>query len=271
MSKKIDGIRFVDGRKSLYSICTIEFFSDELKNLIKKQLSTICYGISKAESDRKSYSYKNTLKEFFKRYDEKTKKTKIGMMGELLTHVLLLYYFEKLCAVSPFFNTSDKNIKMGFDLVLYSENKKEIWITEVKSGCLYIKKDSNQMTSIFLNRAKADLLKRLNENECSLWENAINGAKIALDNNIDRKKVVEDILLDIEDEVSDENATSLDKNVILVSSLFSSPKNIVESRYIKDFRNRLNKKNSFKKEFIFSIQKETYYKIEDFLRNEIKS
>lgn len=264
----IDGVSFIDERKKLFSICTIHFLSDEFKQIIREQLTLICYGYSKANTGRKSYQYENTLKEFFKRYSEKPKKIKIGMMGELLTHILLLKYFDKLEIVSPFFNTEERSIKKGFDLILYSNLSNELWITEVKSGELYIAKNANQMTSIFLNKAKKDLYKRLNENESSLWENAINGAKIVLDSNHDKKVIIENILMNIEDEITENKATSLDKNVIFVSSLFNPLTTTIDISHVEDFKKRLKRKRQFKKEFILSIQKGTFLEIEKFLKSE---
>ena len=264
----MNGITLLDRRKKYYTICKIDYLSDELKVLIQKNLSSVCFGESKALTQRKTYEYKNTLKEFFKRYDDKPKKTKVGMIGEFLTHILLLEFFPNLKVVSPYFNLEERSIKKGFDLVLYSSISNEIWFTEVKSGNLYVANTANQMTSIFLNKGKNDLYKRLNENEYSLWDNAINGAKIVLDCNADQKEIVENLLLDISDEIVDDLGTSLDKNVILVSSLFNDFSTFVEEKHIKTFRNRLSRKRQFKKEYIFSIQKKTYEKVEEFLRSE---
>ena len=44
--------------------------SDELKNVIREKLTLICHGRDKADSTRRMYSYKSTVKEFVKRYKE---------------------------------------------------------------------------------------------------------------------------------------------------------------------------------------------------------
>lgn len=87
MVKKIKGIEYEnhDG----YSIFIISDFSDELKKTIRERLSTVCHGAAKASTGRLMYCYKTTLKEFVRRYNDKPEKTRKGMIGELLLHILL--------------------------------------------------------------------------------------------------------------------------------------------------------------------------------------
>ncbi len=56
------------------------------------------------------------------------------MLGELLSHVIILKLFPNFEVVSPFFNMEEKSIRKGFDLLLYEASTNNIWITEVKSG-----------------------------------------------------------------------------------------------------------------------------------------
>ena len=62
--------------------------SDELKNVIREKLTLICHGRDKADSTRRMYSYKSTVKEFVKRYKENNvlqgNNRNKGMIGELL-------------------------------------------------------------------------------------------------------------------------------------------------------------------------------------------
>lgn len=264
----INGIRFL--RKKGYAICHIDNLSDDIKAILRKQLSSVCYGPSKATSTRKTYSYKNTLKEFLKRYESKADHTKMGMIGELLTHILVIQFFEEFNAVSPYFNLEEQSIKKGFDVVLYSRGKNELWITEVKSGELHKDKCASETVIDLLGTAKRDLNKRLNENHTTFWENAINGATIALENKKDVKEAVIEILGSIEDEVVDEKAKSNDKNVILVSSLFSSLSDEVKEQEVKGASLNISKERIFKEVIVFSFQKGTYKKVVDFLRLEAK-
>lgn len=265
-SININGVRFINKKK--YAICFIDFLSDEIKEIIRTELSSICHGASKASKARKAYTYKATVKSFLERYERKTATTKVGMIGELLTHVFIIKFLENFNTVSPFFNMEEKSIKKGFDILMYSTVDEEIWITEVKSGELHHAKDSNDTNKALLSKAKLDLKNRLNENESSLWENAINGATIALDNLRDAKDAVIAILDDIEDEIVENRAASENKNVILVTSLFSTLNDEIKDQTLQDFFiNTINEK-IFKNVIVFSIQKNTYIKVVEFLREE---
>ena len=52
-------------------MCYIEEFSDELKEIIRANLKKICYGINDTSA---AHTYKNTLVNFFTRYNDKTQK-----------------------------------------------------------------------------------------------------------------------------------------------------------------------------------------------------
>ncbi len=68
----LNGISF--SLQNGYAIALIDDLTDEIKSAIKKQLSFICYGKSASESNYSIYSYKNTLDEFLKRYENKSEK-----------------------------------------------------------------------------------------------------------------------------------------------------------------------------------------------------
>lgn len=262
----IKGVRFQNF--SEYAVCHIENFSDDIKERLRNQLSSICFGLSKAESSRKSYSYKRTLVEFLTRYDSKAPDTQMGMIGELLTHIIISSYFPELSAVSPYFNMEEKSIKKGFDVILYSRGNQELWITEVKSGELHKGKTANGTLIDLLGTAKRDLQKRLNENEMTLWENAINGAYVALENKKDVKDAVLEILYDFEDSVAEERAESKNKNVILVASLFSRLSDKIQVDEVKKYYTRMTKTKTFGNVIVLSFQKQTYQKVVDFLKLE---
>jgi len=266
--KVIEGIRFI--KKDKYAVCLIDSFSTELKELISEHLSSICYGASKASSKRKSYNYENTLKEFLKRYEDKPDHTRIGMIGELITHVLILELLTKFKTVSPYFNMEERSNKKGFDVVLTADYDRELWITEVKSGKKNDINKTNSNNSQLLGRAKRDLKKRLNQAEASLWENAINGADAVLDNYKDSKEAVRDILGDISDKTYEGYAISNDKNVLLVSALFSSLNDEISEESLKDYYHKTVNEMIFNDVMIFSIQKEMYEKVYKFLKKEAR-
>ncbi|WP_252248165.1 DUF1837 domain-containing protein [Clostridium sp. ZBS20] len=264
----IDGIRFKKDKD--YAICHIVEFSDELKRLIREQLSFICYGASNAASTRKIYNYNNTLKEFIKRYDEKWDNTQKGMIGELIIHVLINEFFPEYETVSPFFNIEERSIKKGFDVVLTNKTNNMMWITEIKSGELHKDKDANETNIDLLNTAKLDLYGRLNGENQSLWLNAINGAKIALDSKKDFKDAVIDILEEYGDCSTDNKIDSRNMNVFLSSVVFSDLRNSITESRVKNKYESIIKEKKFSGTVVLSVQKETYNKIYNFLKSEVK-
>lgn len=266
--RTIDGVRFK--RDNDYAVCHILEFSDELKKLIREQLSFICYGAANASSRRKIYNYNNTLKEFIKRYDEKKNNTQKGMIGELIVHVLINEFFPEYETVSPFFNIEERSIKKGFDVVLTNKKNHMMWITEIKSGELHKGKDANGTNVDLLNTAKSDLYGRLNGENQSLWLNAINGAKIALDSKKDLKDVVIEILEEYGDDSVDNKIDSRNMNVFLSSVVFSNLSNSIAESRVKNKYDSIIKEKKFSGTFLLSVQKETYNKIYYFLKSEVK-
>ena len=70
-----------------YVLYFVENLSDELKQEIRNRLVAVCHGADQAQSSLKIYSYKETVKEFVKRYKtnkDASEDRKKGMIGELL-------------------------------------------------------------------------------------------------------------------------------------------------------------------------------------------
>lgn len=75
-----------------YILYFIENLSDELKQEIRNKLVAVCHGVDQSQSSLKIYSYKETVKEFIKRYktdNNVSEDRKKGMIGELLVHIVL--------------------------------------------------------------------------------------------------------------------------------------------------------------------------------------
>lgn len=243
-----------------------------MKTIIRNRLSTICHGAANAVMGRDMYCYAQTLKEFIQRYNKKTEDQKKGMIGELLLHILLLEFIQEYQIDSPFFNMEERNVKKGFDVVLNKKGTVDLWLVEVKSGNLAAQKDSSQTVVSLINNAKNDLNNRLNDNEknLSLWFNAINGAKIAMDNARNEKDALISILQDYGDAVVNKTMKSQNINVILVGTLFSSlTDKIIENKILNKY-NSVIQEQLFKDVFLVAIQKETYAAIYDFLESESK-
>lgn len=255
-------------KKDKYCLFCIDDFSDELKKRLRDQLSVICHGEEYAGSGRIMYNYHSTVKSFLERYESKSLTTQKGMIGELLIHLLIGVYFEEYKVVSPFFNMEEKSIKKGYDVVLTEINSPTIWLTEVKSGELHKNKNSNQTMTDLLNTAKDDLKSRLNEANETLWHEAINGAKIAFDSKNTMKEAVMDVLMSWGDKAYCGNNTSKDKIVILSGVVFADVKDKITTDVPEEKQFSVERECIFNKVYVIALQKETYDKVYQFIRNE---
>ena len=266
MVRDIDGI--VLARTKEYAICHIEYFSNELKNVIREHLAAICHGSAKTSTGRIMYSYKATIKEFLNRYEKKPPKTQKGLIGELLTHIIISEFFPEYDVISPYFNLEERSIKKGFDIVLISKEEHDLFIIEVKSGEKHKGKSSDETINDLIGTAKNDLLGRLNDENLSLWHNAINGAQCVLEKNDDYKKAIIDVLEDMGDKSAIGLTDSKDINVFLTGVLFANFSDRISGENIKTKIGGIINKGEFKSIFGLSMQKETYRKVYQFLKDE---
>lgn len=262
----MDGVCFK--QVDQYALCCIENLSDELKGALRDNLTRICHGADLASRDRSMFKYPATLKIFWERYSSKTRKTQMGMLGELLSHVVLLKLFPNFDVVSPFFNMEEKSIRKGFDLLLYELSSNDVWITEVKSGGVGQGKTPCTATRDLLAKARDDLKGRLAEQELNHWQNAINAARNSIHAKADfRDSVLE--ILELEGDMAVSNsATAADNNVFLISALFSEVAQRVAEPTISKFTTDLAGSSVFKTVLVLSLQKGTLERLEDFLKEE---
>lgn len=243
-------------------------FSDELKRCISKHLRNICHGKSLASQNLSLHNYKNTLNQFRNRYLNKTSQQKKGIMGELLSHVLIHEFLTSYDVISPFFNMEEKSQRKGFDLILTSKSDHEVWITEVKSGELGQKPTPNHAIKSFLSIGKSDLNLRLNQEEETFWQNAINSAFLAISDCTDYKDAVVEILSSEGVAAMSGTAVSTDNNVILISVLFHETNNLFDAGIGNEVALNIKGENLFKNIITFSVQQDTYQQIETFLFEE---
>ena len=248
------------------TVCRIKYFSDDLKNQIRNRLSAICHGPDAVSSESIFSSYKQTLREFNKRYNSKSENIKKGMIGELLTHILIFKTHPDFEPANPFFNMEEGSIKKGFDLIIFDKKLHQMWILEVKSGNAKAM-NANTFNNNLLNTAKNDLKKRLNENETNLWLNAINGAKIALSSGKVKDRINQ-ILENCYNEAADERQGGDSKNIILASVTYKSTTDPITLVEVKKKGKKIIDEKLFMNVIIFSIQKETYQRIAEFLKSE---
>lgn len=266
MTKMIQGITIQNTDN--YSVFVISELSEELKSVIRTRLSAVCHGVAKVDSGSELYCYKSTLKEFAKRYSEKSDDQKKGMIGELLLHMLISELLDDYEINSPFFNTEERNVKKGFDIVLNKKGTTDIWLAESKSGELHKGKDTSQTVVELIGKAQNDLYGRLNGDSVSLWYNAVNGASLAM------KKVRDDrdaiiAILEKNGVLADNNELkSNDMNVILVGTVFNTTTDPIKPDKIQEKYDHVGKSRNFKNAYLVAIQKNTYTAIYDFLESE---
>ncbi len=255
-----------------YILYFIETLSDELKEEIRNRLVAICYGIDQAQSTRRIYSYRATVEEFIKRYKTSSvsEDRKKGMIGELLVHVLLDIE-GRFIAASPFFNMEERSFKKGFDVALFDENTNELWIAEVKSGKKQLRQPTASSAIVgLINTAKNDLDKRLNDENTSLWLNAINAAKLSMSGSGQQKNAVVKLLEQYADDAVESNSSSQEFNVVLAGVLFHTMSEHMEAAKVGQKHTKVVNEKLFRKVFIMAIQKETFEAVYDFLESEAK-
>jgi len=264
-NNQITGISFKEDTENGVYICYIENFSDELKTKIREMLSSIWHGAIDSQ-ERQQFNYENTLKRFLERYNPKTPDTKKGMIGELLSHLLIPQYIN-LKTISIMKNKEENSIRKGFDIVYSSNQKNSIWYCEVKSGGDTNKsEDINSKNKELLNKAKTDIQSHSLGNRATLWDSVlidVNSTVFANDKKINIKKI-------LDEHHPDSKGRNMDRNVILSSVLYKNLDTKIDSDILKTYKSNIDSKNIFVGLIVFSIQKEQYAKIEEFLTEEAK-
>ena len=254
-----------------YILYYIDSLSDELKQEIRSRLVAICHGADQAKSSRKIYSYKETIKEFIKRYQSKkntSEERQKGMIGEVLIHVILEIE-GRFTAASPFFNMEECSFKKGYDIALLEKDTNELWIAEVKSGELQ-KNQKNASSAMvgLINTAKNDLKERLTDPNTTLWLNALNAARVSMSNSNHQKDAVLKLLEQCADNVVDGVNSSNSFNVVLSSTLFHPMTDRVQAIKVAKKHEKVIAENLFRKVFIVAVQKGTFEAVYAFLESE---
>jgi hypothetical protein len=247
-------------------VCYVDEFSNEFKKLIREEISRICYGKQRIdEDDLGHYSYKNTLADFWKRYNPKDENTKKGMMGEFIAHLIISNTLENLKTISIFTNKEELSIKKGFDLNYVDVDGTSIWYGEVKSGEVPSDSHPDKKNTELLGEAKSSLSNLLSGERSNIWDSVIIDAKLCC--TADESKKVGDLLkMDIH---QIRNDSTIKKNAILISVLFHDVENKISHELIKQYLTKVGAENLFANIILFSIQKSTYKKIEEFLAAEL--
>lgn len=259
----IDGIRFI--KEDRHSVCYIDRISDELKQIIRNQLASIWNGFAEVEELPSAYTYSNTLLSFLDRYNSKSAKTKKGMIGELLSHILIQHYFDEFESLSILKNKEERSIKKGFDIIYCNNDDMELWYSEVKSGNSK-RYNSTDYNNILLDRAKVGINEMFESKRSSLWESALIDAKLTIEEGqrrIDIRQLLNEDLEHIE--IDDK------KNVILISALYHDLSDAIDENSLKEYQQQVEEEDIYYDCFIVSIQKATYQAVESFLIEESES
>ncbi len=254
-----------------YILYFIEDLSNEFKQEIRNKLVAICYGADRAQSSSKISSYKETVKEFIRRY--KTNKNasidrKKGMIGELLVHVILEIE-GRFTVGSPFFNMEERSFKKGYDIALFEPTTNELWIAEVKSGEIQNNQKNGSSAIVgLINTAKNDLYQRLNAPNTSLWLNALNAVQVSISNSNHQKDAIIKLIEQYADDAVTGNNSSQSFNVVLSGALFHPMTDCMEAKKVGRKYNTIIKANIFNKVFLMAIQKQTFEAVYSFLECE---
>lgn len=249
-------------------LCYINDFDDELKDLFRKNLNSIFHGLVEVNKNPIIYNYKNTLKDFLKRYRSKSKNLKKWMIGELLSH-LLVTNIKWFTQVSIMKNKEENSIRKWFDGLYYSDW--EIWYNEVKSW----EKQKNIVSSTNNNKNLLDrtidkeqgITKHLffDKNQILwqsvLWDIAANIFNWDKKEHTIRELLTNDIPLDGEE-------SNQKFNVLLTTVLYNTLSDKIDFEILSQDTDVIINKWLFSKVVVFSIQKNTYTKIEEFLIQE---
>lgn len=215
------------------------------------------------------HSYKHTLKQFIERYN--AMQNNVGIIGELLFHIIIKMYFSNFRICSVLFNMENRGFKNGYDVIIENLSNKELITAEVKSGKKNENKDSNQTISTLINDAKKDLNVRLNGSYDSLWIEAMNGFKKSISECDDDYDILKRIIDGNYCKAVENKLDSTEQNVFLVGVLFNNTDDIFEEETISNIEKELSDAKIFKNVYIFAIQDNAYSEVIEFLLEESKN
>lgn len=258
----IEGTRFIKREK--YSLCYVDTISEELKELIRNQLSSIWNGFAEVQEMPSTYTYSKTLRSFLDRYNSKRPETKKGMIGELLSHILISHFYDEFESLSILKNKEERSIKKGFDIIYCHSESNGLWYSEVKSGASESgANNSTDYNRVLLERAKNGINEMFASKRTSLWESALIDAKLTIEEGQRRIDIRNLLNEDLEEVYLNDK-----KNVILISTLYHDLSDLVEEDSLEAYQQEVENEDLFLDCFILSIQKRTYQAVELFLTEE---
>lgn len=187
----------------------------------------------------------------------------MGVIGELLAHVLISRHIPDLSIVTLIMSKEEDQIHKGFDFVYISKGNIALWYGEAKSGELQ-QQTTTQKNRDLLNKAKSGIVTYLKGSRDRLWDSAIieaNQTLVAAKAKTARQMLRDDLL-------AIQSNSSTKKNAILVSIIFHDVNNPLDENDLSSYLQTVKDEGVFNDITIFSIQKSTYSKVVDFLYSE---
>ncbi len=263
---EIPGIDYIhDDTTKNAAVFFVNDLSDELKQIIRDNLSKISYGESIVSDDTNGYyNYKETLRSFLENYNSKKTALQKGLIGELIANILLRYYIDDLECISVSLNKEENQVKKGYDIVYFDKTKNCIRYSEVKSGEKNQDQTASEKNYTLLYKSKTDIVAKFTDKRKKLWDSAIADAYLVIKDNTKQKFIANLLQQDQIDNKRGKHKYS----AILISVLFCDINNKLDFHKVCNFANTTTQANLFDDVMVFSIQKSTYTKVVDFLKEE---
>ena len=242
----------------------------QLCKAIRQELQIICFGGYITTLDPKRSTYKKACRRVFSMLDCNDENRKIGIIGELLMHLVVPKVFgSEIESVSRLLSLQDKNIKHGFDLNYFDNDSKMIWYGETKSGGTGIKRNN------LILRAKNGLKKYLlnvdngkEDDTDAVWDALVIESMAIFGSGSSKYQVFTECLFADRDSA----AKSQSKNALLMVVNFGESENKLEEiQDIQDQLMKIEESHVFNKCLIISAKKDLYDDIFSFIEGEAKS
>lgn len=258
----MNGVRHIQDTDQCHLII-VDDFGNDLKNAIRARLCEICYGLQNLQHDSMFADYQRTIGDFLDRYDAKTYEQKKGIIGELLTHVLVRHYLDDLEPASILFNKEERSMRKGFDLIFLETEKATVWYSEVKSGHPPANGTASSKSLDLLETARTDIARRFTGDSNAAWLSAIIDSHITVSENV--RPMLRQLL---EADAPVKRPADFSAAAILVSVVYASLANEMNYGGLSGYFSTASKDKRFSNLIIVSVQKETVEKVAEFLRSE---
>lgn len=239
-----------------------------IKELLKDKLAEICYGNSKIQLEADQYTYHRACKHIAEQLSSRQNIHKYAIIAEIIMHLIaptMLTFHAK--SLSVILSLQDQNIKHGFDLNFYDEEKRRIWYGEVKAGY-------NQTRQDLINRAKKDLKDYFNninsegkKNTEYRWEAAKNEAITMFFSD---SRLQDFLTLYSTNKEEIKNKSSKKRNALIMIVNFGASNHPENHEDIQKCINQIKSERCFNECIVLSALKEQFEDIILFLEQEGK-